>query len=113
MISIEQSQQARTRRITAQVWDATRIFGGVLSAFEGALRTLGELRVSSLPAGQAGGELSELFARAVCENSSRARDWLAYAEQLDDPAERRYCIDRALLIDPAARELIGQLRRFR
>ena len=57
--------------------------------------------------------MSELFTRAICESSNSAMDWLYYAAQLTDAAERRYCMRRALQIDPESEPVRRELRRLR
>jgi hypothetical protein len=53
---------------------------------------------------------SDMFLQACQENSNSALDWLYYATQLAD-AERRYCIHRALEIDPQAATLLRALNK--
>jgi hypothetical protein len=43
---------------------------------------------------------ARLFAQALREDSNLAMDWLWYAAQIADEAKRRYCIERALAINP-------------
>jgi hypothetical protein len=78
-----------------------RIGGWMLNGLTAliGLRTLGSQRVAPLARVETRTP-SELFARALGENSNRAMDWLAYADELADADERRYCAGRALLIDP-------------
>ncbi|MBC8075675.1 MAG: hypothetical protein H7Y32_06320 [Chloroflexales bacterium] len=47
---------------------------------------------------------SELFAQAVRDNSNLELDWLWQAGRLSSPAERRYCYQRALVINPACEQ---------
>jgi hypothetical protein len=89
--------------------------GGLIGGLIGALRGLGRLRAGATVAEAAPApptQMSELFARAVCESSNSAMDWLYYAAQLTNPAERRYCVDRALQIDPASELIRRELRRM-
>lgn len=43
---------------------------------------------------------SPLLQQAMAENSNILLDWLWYADQVKNLAERRYCFERALYIDP-------------
>jgi len=43
---------------------------------------------------------SDLFAQGVRENSNLEMDWLWLYTQVISPAERRYCLERALAINP-------------
>jgi hypothetical protein len=43
---------------------------------------------------------SQILRRAVHINSSDEIDWLLYAAVLTDPAKRRYCLERALALNP-------------
>lgn len=43
---------------------------------------------------------STLLQRAIAENSNILLDWLWYAGQVKNLAERRYCFERALYINP-------------
>ncbi len=42
----------------------------------------------------------QMFAQALKEDSNVELDWLWYAANMTDLAERRYCIERALAINP-------------
>lgn len=48
-------------------------------------------------------EADTLFAHALRDNSNLELDWLWAAEQLIDPAQQRWCLERALVINPASR----------
>ncbi|MEO8395207.1 MAG: hypothetical protein ABI700_19575 [Chloroflexota bacterium] len=43
---------------------------------------------------------SPLFAQMLQENSSRAQQWFHAADYMPDPEERRYCLERAVALDP-------------
>jgi hypothetical protein len=43
---------------------------------------------------------SETLRRALDEGSNLVMDWMWYAEQMESDAERRYCLERALYINP-------------
>jgi hypothetical protein len=43
---------------------------------------------------------THMFAQALHENSNYELDWLWYAAHMISVAERRYCINRALAINP-------------
>jgi hypothetical protein len=52
---------------------------------------------------------SDLFAQALRDNSNIAMDWLWLFSQVSSAAEQRYCLDRALAIDPHS-EIARSLR---
>lgn len=55
---------------------------------------------------------SRVLRQAVHANSSREADWLLTAAILTDAAKRRYCLERALTINPGsepARRALAQL----
>ena len=57
---------------------------------------------------------SDLLARALCDEPNVAMDWLWLYSQVSSVAEQRYCLDRALAIDPhseIARSLRAKLPR--
>lgn len=57
---------------------------------------------------------SPLFQEAFQEQSNREMEWLWYAEWVANDAEKRYCLQRALHINPnstAARKGLAVLRR--
>jgi hypothetical protein len=43
---------------------------------------------------------AQTLRRAIHANSSDEVDWLLYAAVLTDPAKRRYCLERALALNP-------------
>jgi hypothetical protein len=90
-------------------------FGGFLAALGAGLRGLGQMRAAPTAVEAAPtmpGTMSELFARAICESSNSATDWLYYTVQLTNPDERRYCAQRALQIDPESEVIRRELRRM-
>lgn len=109
------TQQTQGERIDMAAQGAGGILEGLFNALGSGLRGLGRLRAgvdAHRIAPPATAEMSELFARAVCENSNSAMDWLYYAAQLTSPAERRYCVGRALQIDPESEVVRRELRRM-
>lgn len=53
-----------------------------------------------------------LFVRAVLENSPIEMDWLWLATQVNNPAEKRYCYQTALYINPNSEEAAQGLMRL-
>jgi hypothetical protein len=45
-------------------------------------------------------QVSAVLTQALAEDSNLELDWLWYAGQLEDVVERRYCLQRALHINP-------------
>lgn len=118
MTTIEQTRRERIDQMTSQAWSGTTgLFGGFFAALGAGLRGLGEARVGGelyTPSAQAAsGAMSEIFSRALTDNSNVAMDWLSYAAQLRDPAERRYCTRKALQIDPESEVVRAEARRLR
>lgn len=111
MTTIEQREHLAARALRT----GSGIFGGMFATLGAQLRGLAEQRVAiaSTPAATSIGHPSELFARALGENSNRAMDWLTYAGQLASADERRYCAGRALLIDPACPVVRAEAARLR
>jgi len=54
----------------------------------------------------------ELFFTAIREGSNLAMDWLWLATQVTTDDQLRYCLQRALRIDPANREIKRELARL-
>lgn len=117
MTTIEQSRREQIDQVAARAWSGTAgLFGGLFAALGAGLRGLGELRagVTAAPAARAsGGQISEVFSRALCDDSNSAMDWLYYAAQLSDPEERSYCARKARQIDPTSEIVRAELRRLR
>jgi hypothetical protein len=53
---------------------------------------------------------SATLQQAINEDSNLEIDWLWFAEQVSDPSEIRYCLSRALYINPNSRAARAQLR---
>lgn len=114
MTTFQQSRQERIDQM-AMAQGGTGFFGGFRAAIGDGLRTLGGFRAGATTfpeARAASGEMSEIFARVVCENPNSAMDWLYYAAQLRSHEERRYCIARALQIDPLDEIVLAEVRRL-
>jgi hypothetical protein len=47
---------------------------------------------------------ARVLRRAVYANSSNEIDWLLYAAILTDPAKRRFCLERALALNPESEQ---------
>jgi hypothetical protein len=70
-----------------------------------------------LPAGGSGASapVSALLAQALREDSNLESDWLWLAATLEEPAERRQALERALAINPAselARRTLARLGSY-
>lgn len=116
MTTIEQTQRVQIEVAAARPQSgAAGLFDGFVAALSVRLRGLGELRVGAgVNAPQIiSGVTSELFARAVSENSSSATGWLGYASQLSDAAERSFCIGKALQLAPDCPVVRAEARRLR
>jgi hypothetical protein len=69
------------------------------------LTSLGEQRLGTMPTPSRVGvqvplRPSDLFAQALRDDSQLAMDWLWLCSQVSSVAEKRYCLDRALAINP-------------
>lgn len=53
---------------------------------------------------------AQRFEHALAADSNIAADWLACAEQMTGVVERRYCLHRALVIDPDSEWAAQELR---
>lgn len=53
---------------------------------------------------------SAALQEAVAEDSNHLAEWLWYADQMESAAERRYCLQRALYINPTNRVALDGLR---
>ncbi len=53
---------------------------------------------------------SDILKDAIAEDSNLASDWLWYAQQVENDAERRYCFERILYINPNDRGAVDALR---
>jgi hypothetical protein len=53
---------------------------------------------------------SATLQQAINEDSNLEMDWLWFAEQVSDKSEIRYCLGRALYINPNSRAAHAQLR---
>ncbi|MDX1994000.1 MAG: hypothetical protein SF029_16565 [bacterium] len=53
---------------------------------------------------------SALLRQAIEEGSNYALDWHWYAKQVSNPAEKCYCLERALFIDPRDSAASKQLK---
>ena len=116
MTTIEQSRREQIDQVAAQALRAGGEFlGGLFVSLGVGLRGLGDVRaaptLAAAPALRSG--TSELFARAIGENSNCAMDWLSYAAKLPSLDERRYCASRAIQIDPQSEVVRAELRRMR
>ncbi|GAB4440789.1 MAG: hypothetical protein OHK0015_37240 [Chloroflexi bacterium OHK40] len=113
MTTFKQTQQEQIDQLTVRAWVWTSgMVGTLLSTLGLGLRGLAGAR-AAVPSANATVACSEIFARALHQDSNRAMDWLYYAAQISDCAERRYCTDRALQIDPHSPIVRAEARRLR
>ena len=54
----------------------------------------------------------EVFAQALRDDSNRELDWLWVYIQLTDVQQRRYCLERALAINPKSELALRELRQL-
>lgn len=114
MMTMKQGQRSAIGKAT------TGVLGGVISllvdlarAFVDGMRSFAEARagVVQQPA-SLDDPASELFARALHENSGSAMVWLSFAAQLRNPVERQRCIDRAVQLDAMSPLVRAEVRRL-
>jgi hypothetical protein len=85
--------------------DLASSIAGLGRGFAHALSGLAEQRAAVAPR-LARGDVraiarpSDLFAEGIRENSNLELDWLWLYAQVTSPAERRYCLERVLAINP-------------
>lgn len=89
-----------------------RVWAGVAKAIADlgyglsrGLSTLGTQRAGAVRAGtvmdtRVAPRPSDLFVQALRDDSNQEMDWLWLYTQVSRTAERRYCLDRALAINP-------------
>jgi hypothetical protein len=99
-----QMQHIGMRRGGAHLWQvACAAFMQLRTAVAGDLLHGGAMRLAdSLGDAQRQAAIDDapVLRRAVHANSSDEVDWLLYAAILTDPAKRRYCLERALALNP-------------
>jgi hypothetical protein len=104
MSTFKQSQQLGMNGLAVRVWrGAFDMVAGVGRSFAVGLVGLAEQRAIVTPAAQqanAAAGATRLLARAAKENSNLEVDWLWYAANMANDAQRRYCLERALAINP-------------
>lgn len=84
----------------------TRALSGLAGSRAGVMPPLarGNVRAIMRP--------SDLFAQAVRENSNLEMDWLWLYAQVTSTAERRYCLERALAINPHSEMACDELAKL-
>ena len=99
-----QMQYIGVRRGVAQFWHAAcAAFTQLCAAVAEGLLHAGALRMAdSLGDAQRQASIDDarVLRGAVHANSADEVDWLLYAAILTDPAKRRYCLERALALNP-------------
>jgi len=99
-----QVQHIGVRRGVAQFWQAAcAAFTQLCAAVAEGLLHAGAMRVADSLGDaqrQAATDDERMLRRAVHANSASEVDWLLYAAILTDPAKRRYCLERALALNP-------------
>jgi hypothetical protein len=82
------------------VVDISQIYAGLAAAIA---RLFAAKRISAARLDTAAAARSaQLFAQALEENSGLEFDWLWYAANMTSSAHRRYCLQRALRINPGS-----------
>jgi hypothetical protein len=89
-----------TNGMTSQI-GYTRIVGWIQSIINTLLAKAPDNSAESTERLEfASARATHLFAQALHENSNLELDWLWYATNMTSAVERRYCINRALAINP-------------
>lgn len=55
-------------------------------------------------------QASDLFRRAINEDSNYENEWLWYADEVSNDKERLYCLKRALYINPHNHKTVASLQ---
>lgn len=55
-------------------------------------------------------QASDLFVQAIADDSNRESEWLWYADSVTNSKEVRYCLERALHINPGNTSTVERLR---
>lgn len=88
-------------------------FDWLASMLVDGLRSLSEERIGAMRQNDERGAPSELFVRSISANYRHEVDWICAAAQLKRPSEQRYCLLRALDINPGsdlARSMLSRVR---
>ncbi len=112
--------QLRVQGMLSPIWRQPAVWlARQGTALVGGLARLGEARLgmdalSAQPsqAEQRQAYESQVLRQAVYTNSPHAHDWLVHASILTDPAKRRYCLERALALDPTSEPAQEARRRM-
>jgi len=58
------------------------------------------------------GQISPIFKQAIDEDAYNEDVWLSYANQVTSLLEKRYCLERAKLLNPKNRQIHQQLQQL-
>jgi hypothetical protein len=106
MSTFKQSQQFGAQGLASRMWQsAVGLAVSLGMAFAGGLARLAEGRAAvdsdvTFSEAIAMARAHTLFAKALHEDSRLESDWLWYAANITDDTQRRYCLQRALDINP-------------
>lgn len=107
MATLKQSGSLGTNRFVARISHGyAGLVAGITRLF--AAKQISVIQIDPMAAERA----AQLFARALQEDSNLERDWLWYATKMTSSAHQRYCLRRALEINPhseAARRALAKL----
>jgi hypothetical protein len=108
MTTLKQSQTFGARRLIAHLW---QVYSGLAVRFGSLHRPQQEARPAQAAARAAAYD-SQVLRHAVCANSLHEVDWLLYAAMMTGAAKRRYCLERALAINPGSEQAQLALARL-
>ena len=107
MTALKQSQRFGIQGLAAHIWRGAISGAADLgNAVAGGLARLGRERTGVSAAAYVDAAAREhagqLFDQALYESSIFEMDWLWYAANMTDTTRRRYCLERALTINPGS-----------
>jgi|GEM_PF-5316256 len=107
-----QIQQAGTRGIGPKLWLAALQMASWLRGSVAAFNSDKNLYAGRELQAKIALDESRLLRQAVAAKSAYEIDWLIYAALVTDRAKRRYCLERALAINPQSELAATALRRL-
>ena len=118
MATHQHMQRTSASALSGRAWGSfAKMFGDIGRGLSRGLSALGEQRVGAAPYQSAidarvAMRPSDLFVQALRDDSNLEMDWLWLFTQVSSVAERRYCLDRALAINPDSEMACAEYTRL-
>ena len=97
MTLLSQPQVFGTQRLIAHLW---HVCAGFVARFSTLFDPRPDVVAAHSEAADAVSSDSQMLRQAVFASSPHEVDWLLYAAMMTDTAKQRYCLERALAINP-------------